>query len=97
MGWVQKLQEGFNQTQYKTCRIIPNSKSIEVYTQKGRKRHFEHNGGGPEFKFDRLRKVTFWVFKTELSILYLNKYLNIIGKYAGCYKNYEQNVTVNLE
>ena len=34
----------------------PNSKSIDVYTQKGRKRHFELNGGGLESKFYRLRK-----------------------------------------
>ena len=82
MVWLSQM--GLITSKART-KILGNSKTIEVYTQKGRKRHFEHNGGGPEFNFDRLRKVTFWVFKTELSILYLNKYLNIIGKYAGCY------------
>ena len=36
-----------------------NSKHIEVYTQKGRKRHFELNGGGLESQFDCLHKVAF--------------------------------------
>ena len=85
--WVQFCKEA-QPNPIEKVPISPNSKSVDVYTQKGRKRHFEHIGGGPEFKFDRLRKVTFWVFKTELLILYLNKYLNIIGKYAGCYTFY---------
>ena len=62
------------------------SKHIEVYTQKGRKRHFELNGGGLEFKFDRLQKVAFWT-KIRLTMKYLNKifkYSNV--KYAGCYR-----------
>ena len=62
-GLGSVLNTRLNQTQYKTCRILPNSKSIEVYTQKGRKQHFELNGGGLESKFYRLRKMTFRSFK----------------------------------
>ena len=43
-------------------RIFQYSKHIDAYTQKGRKRHFERNGGDLESKFDRLRKSRISVF-----------------------------------
>ena len=48
-----------------------NSKHIEVYTQKGRKHHFELNGGGLESQFDCLQKVAFRT-KIRRTIKYLN-------------------------
>jgi len=36
--------------------IFRRSEHIDAYTPRSFKRHFEHNGGGPESKFDRLRE-----------------------------------------
>ena len=63
MGLGSVFEQMAQLTQVQKHQILPNSKSIEVYTQKGRKRHFEVNGGGLESKFYRLRKMTFQAFK----------------------------------
>ena len=41
--WVEPISLATFKVQ---IQILGNSKHIDVYTQKGRKRHFEHNGGG---------------------------------------------------
>ena len=60
-------------------RIFQCSKHIDAYTQKGRKRHFERNGGGLESKFDRLRKSRISVF---LQMGYTMLYLHSGFKYS---------------
>src|SRR5574338_143117 len=72
----------------KNIKILPNSKHIDVYTQKSCKRHFGLNGSGLESQFDCLQKVTFRTL-IRLTMLYLNKIFKYtIVKYAGCYTVY---------
>ena len=65
---------GWNQTKAlsEKVEILASSKYIDIYTQKGRKRHFKLNGSGLESKFDCLQKVAFRTL-IRLTMLYLNK------------------------
>ena len=69
--------------------IFRRSKHIDVYSLRSRKWHFEHNGGGPESKFDRLRKNHIWDFKWRIKQCYIYvAYSNTLSYInAGCYRN----------